>query len=362
MDFYKHLNYSIGNEDWHTEQQALRVNKGDTVVCVTASGDRPLHLLMTDCKEVISIDSNRIQNYLLMLKIAALVKLDYEKYLAFLGCTATPFRWEIFQEIKSYLPHDVAHFWENHKKMIVRGVIYQGITERFSKSTSRVFKLIRRNKIATLFSFQDIESQREYVTHHWDTFLLRKIFEIFSNPKLIKFAVNDPGLTTFIDISIKPGKYIYQRMLKYLNKHLARKSALLQLLFMGHVLPEAYFPYLTFSGYTKIRSNVHKLNYHTDNILNFLNKHEPNSIDCFSLSDIASYMPQKSFEELLHAIAHSAKPNARFCIREFLSKRSIPTKLKIIFDRNLQLEDKIEYEESNFVYRFLAGDIKKKGL
>src|SRR4029078_5372714 len=92
MDFYNRLNYSLGNEDWHVEAQALRIVPKDRVVCVTASGDRPMHLLMTECAEIISIDMNRIQTYLLELKIAAITHLDFEKYLAFLGCTPTDHR------------------------------------------------------------------------------------------------------------------------------------------------------------------------------------------------------------------------------------------------------------------------------
>jgi hypothetical protein len=32
MDFRTHLNYSLSNEHWHVEEQALRVNKGDKVI------------------------------------------------------------------------------------------------------------------------------------------------------------------------------------------------------------------------------------------------------------------------------------------------------------------------------------------
>lgn len=357
MDFDKRLNYSLGNEDWSVEEQALQVKPGDCVICVTASGDRPMHLLMTDCKEILSLDMNRIQNYLLDLKMAAISQLDYEKYIDFLGCNKTKNRYDIFKQIKPHLSKDSANYWENNKKMIQRGIIYQGVIERLTYVLAKVIKLIRPKKNDVLFTFTDIDSQREYVEKVWDTAIWRKIFKAFLNSNSLKF-VNDPGLSSF-DQSIKPGNYIYQKMRDYLNNTLASESPLLQLIFLGKILPNAYFPYLTHVGYQKIRSNISRLKYQTTNIVEFLNTHTPNEIDVFSMSDIASYMPQEVFERLLQGIYNTAKPEARFCIREFMSKRQIPNEYIPHFKRDFKLEQKLEKEESNFVYRFMAGSIQK---
>lgn len=358
MDFYRHLNYSLGNEDWSVEEQALRIKPGDKVVCVTASGDRSLHLLMTRCAEIISLDMNPIQNYLLNLKLAAISQLDYEKYIAFLGCKETPHRKAIFSEIRPYLSKDAANFWDKHEKMIQKGVIYQGRVEKLTHYAAVFFNLFMNKKTQTLLSFTDINEQRTYLNNTWNSLYLRKIFEIFAHPTRSKYLLNDPGFNGYTDFSNKPGNYIYQRMIDYLNTNLARKSPLFQLVFTGKILPEAYFPYLSFTGYEKIRVNISRLHYKTGNIIDFLNENN-NAIDCFSLSDIASYMPQEKFEKLLHGIVKSAKPNARFCLREFISKRTIPSNIATYLKRDTQLEKKLESEESNFVYRFMAGEVKK---
>jgi S-adenosylmethionine-diacylglycerol 3-amino-3-carboxypropyl transferase len=360
MDFYKHLNYSIGNEDWNVEQQALQVKPGDRVICVTASGDRPLHLLMTDCAEIISIDMNRIQNHLLELKLAAIAALDYEKYLAFLGCTPCANRDAILQKLKPFLSAESAEFWEKHKKLLRRGIIYQGRIERLTKVVAKGFGLVRRAKIKKLFAFDDIESQRQFVTDEWDTPGLHKLFSVVVNPKMLQYVLNDPGLNTYVDFAKKPGVYIYQRMIDHLHNHLAKKSALLQLLFTGKVSPEAYFPYLTYDGYKAIRHNMNRVKIITGNTIEFLgNRSSANQIDCFSMSDIASYMPQTIFETLLASIKNAAKPNARFCLREFISNRQIPLAMQPVYKRDSLLEQKLENEESNFVYRFMVGEIQK---
>ena len=89
--FYQRLSYSFGNEDPITEQRALKIQPTDTVVCVTASGDRPLNLLVDDCKKIYSIDINPIQNHLLELKKHAMKELDFEDYLSLVSPEAQYF-------------------------------------------------------------------------------------------------------------------------------------------------------------------------------------------------------------------------------------------------------------------------------
>jgi S-adenosylmethionine-diacylglycerol 3-amino-3-carboxypropyl transferase len=216
---------------------------------------------------------------------------------------------------------------------------------------------VRGKTLKTLFSFDDIHEQRLFVTQHWDNYWLRKLFETLINPKILKNVLNDPGLNSFVEYSKKPGHYIYQRMLDCLHQHLAKKSALFQLVFYGKLLPEAYFSYLTPAGYQAIRRDPGRIHYQTANIVEYLHNEKNQGIDCFSLSDIASYMPQAAFEKLLAGIKQAANPNARFCIREFMSKRTIPAEFAAYFKRDAELEAKLEKEETNFVYRFMTGEI-----
>lgn len=358
MDFFSRLNYSIGNEDWLVEEQALKVQAGDNVVCVTASGDRSLHLLMTDCQKIFSIDMNQAQNSLLDLKLAAITRLDYEKYLGFLGCEPCPNRGQIYNELKPFLSKQSNAFWDRYARLIDKGIIYQGRTERLTQLTAKFFNLTRKKKIKKLFELDNIEDQKHFVKNAWDTKALRLLFEVIINPKLSQFLLKDPGLNSFVDH--QPGQYIYNKMINYLNTDLAQKSPLLQLLFTGKILPQAYFPYLTYDGYKAIRRNPHRVTVIEGNIIDLMKSENfQNQIDCFSISDIASYMPQNVFEELLRSIHHAAKPNARFCLREFMSNRKIPQELIPAYKRDNYLEKKLEKEETNFVYRFIAGEIQK---
>jgi S-adenosylmethionine-diacylglycerol 3-amino-3-carboxypropyl transferase len=362
MDFYQQLNYSIGNEDSAVEAQALGIKTNDRVLCVTASGDRPLNLLTTPCAHVYSVDMNHSQTYLLELKFAAINNLDYEKYLGFLGCTPCIYRESIFNEIKPYLSSEAIKFWFKHKRMLRKGVIYQGKVERLAAQAAKIFKILRPKAIKQLFLFTDLQVQREFVNNIWDHYLLRKSFSLMLHPKVVKVLSNDPGMYAYVDSAIHPGKYIYQRMLNYLQHNLASKSPLLQLVLLGKILPEAYFPYLTFIGYAQIRSKADCLTFSTDNIIDFLHRTDKLSFDAFSMSDIASYMPQEVFHRMLEGMYAAAKPDARFCIREFMSRREIPSYLAGRLQRDKFLEKKLENAEANFVYRFLVGKLDKQPI
>src|SRR5262245_40473083 len=98
-NFFKRLSYSFGNEDWITEKEALKIQPQNRVLCITASGDRPLHLLLNECQEIVSLDANSTQNYLLDLKMQAIQHLDFEEYLAFLGVTPCSSRKETYKKL-----------------------------------------------------------------------------------------------------------------------------------------------------------------------------------------------------------------------------------------------------------------------
>lgn len=358
-NFFSRLSYSLGNEDWVTEQQALQIQPHDTVLCITASGDRPLNLLNNECSKIISIDANPIQNYLLELKVAAMQVFDYEHYLSFLGGMENRNRKEDFKRLLPYLSQEAAEFWMKNQKMILNGVLYQGSIEKLTKVISVVVGLLRRKNIKKLFAIDDLEEQRRFVKEHWDKKWWRKVFELVLNPSISKHIVSDdPGLVN-VGTSIKPGTYIYDRMLACLDRGLAKQNALFSLIFQGHVPAEAFSPYLTKEGTRNIKKRINRLKIQTGEVVQYLESIDQPTFDCFSLSDIASYMDYPHFERLLKAIYKTAKPGARFCIRQFMSSQQMPKEIQPFFVRDVSLEKKLEKEDRCFLYRFLTGTIYK---
>lgn len=357
--FYEKLSYSIGNEDASTEQEALQLTPQCRVISVTASGDRPLNLLTTECKELLSIDANPVQNHLLKLKAAAMQTLDYPDYLAFLGLEEEPNRLKWFKEMASKLDEPSQQFWQKNQKMIAKGVIYQGTVERLCQLVSFLIQMARGSKIKKLFEFDDLEEQKNFLEKNWETPFWKGAFNFCLHPWMTRLFIGDPGLYLTIDPTITPGKYIYHHMHSFLKRRLAKESLLLSLVLKGKVQKEAYSPYLTEEGIKKIRPRLDKVKVYTAHLVEFLENAEENSIDRFSLSDVASYLKQPDYIRMIKAMYRAARPGARFCLRQFLSSHEIPSNLNSYFKREYGLEEKLQEKENCFLYRFNVGTIVK---
>ncbi len=356
-NFYSRLSYSFGNEDWKTEQKALRIEPTDRVVSVTASGDRPLNLLTTELAELVTIDANPMQTALFDLKQTALKQLDFPEYLSFLGADPHPNRYQAYTQFEQQLAPDSIKLWDRQTGKIARGILYEGAVEKWLQRMARILRPLRGQKIDTLFSFDDIENQRTYLKESWHTYLWQKTFQISLHPWITRYFISDPGLYAYVDKRLHIGDHLYDKLHSSLDRFLAKESVLLALIFKGKVEKSQFPPYLTEEGATQIRNQLDRVKFDTKDMLSYLEGAPDQSINCFSCSDIASYIDAPSFEKLVRQIHRTAAPGARFCIRQFLSNQQIPADLTEHFQRDHQLEEELEKEDRCFVYRFMCGTI-----
>lgn len=358
--FSNRLNYTFGNEDCKTESKALNIQPEDRVVCVTASGDRPLNLLLNECNEMIAVDINPLQNNLLHLKAAAMSELPFQEYIDFLEGNSQAKISEKLNLLKEIYSPEVQEFWQERINDLSKGILYQGVVEKWTKWFAFFIKLFRKRKLQQLFAFDNIENQKEFIENEWDVPAWRKTFQVAFNPVLTKFfLIKDPGLHDHVDPNLNIGLYIYERMNKSLQKELASHNVLCSLILQGKVHPQGYPPYLTEKGTSIIRTRLSKLKIVTSNIIDFLETQDESSLDAFSISDVASYINAEDFGRLVAAIVRTAKPGARFCMRQFLSNQQIPHEFKNNIQRNHALEKELEEEDRCFVYRFMTGSIQK---
>ena len=358
--FFSRLSYSIGNEDWSTEEEGLKIEPSNRVLCITASGDRPLHILQHPCQEVVAVDANPVQNYLLDLKVAAMKKLDNPNYLAFMGISACSKRLHTLNLLNPHLSSLSAHYWRKHAKMVNKGILYQGDMENWVRRLTYLLRKWRKHEIQTLFSCQNLEQQKEFLEKGWNHKFWKRLFKIVLTPWLSRYLyIKDPGLYAHFDSSVSPGEVLYDRFMRFLHDHLAKENLLLSMVLLGEIHHEALPPYLTTQGIDLIRPRLDRLNVVTQDVISYLRSAPENHFDRFSMSDVASYLSYDSFVSLLNVIVHSAKPGARFCLRQFLSNHKIPNHLKHHFCQEPELERKLERKDRACVYHFNVGVIKK---
>lgn len=358
-NFYKRLSYSFGNEDWVTEQDALQLKAEDRVIAVTASGDRPLNLLVSDCKEIISVDANPFQTALFDLKRAAMQRLSYEDYLAFLGINECKNRLKTLSKLESLMDENSARCWRSHKNKISRGVIYEGVMEKLCKKVAFFAGLYHGSNIQHLFTFKDLSQQTAFVEGPFKFKSWKKMFELAGHPFFLRIVLNDPGMYKELDSAISPPEYLYGRMEKSLKKFLASENIIASLVLQGKVEERGFSPYLTKEGFETIRKRADKIIPKTANIISYLEEAPENHFDAFSMSDIASYMKEQDFHRLCRAIYKAAKPGARFCIRQLMSSHTFAPEIAPCFERDEALEKRLDEQDRCFVYRFRVGTIKK---
>lgn len=360
MSFYKRLSYSIGNEDWRTEQKALQITPQDTVICVTASGDRPLNLLSTECQQIVTIDANPYQNALLDLKKAALKALNYQDYLAFLGITATTDRLSLFKSVQNHLSKDSLTFWTKYKSKIKKGIIYEGATDKWMQRIAFFIRFFRGNKkVDQLFSFDQLEKQKEFIKNQWQGKRWKKAFHFCLHPYLTRFFIKDPGLYAYPDHSIHVGDHLYQVVNDALMRFSPKESIVLSLMLQGKIYEEAFPPYLTQEGTTKIKERLDRVTSKTMNVIDHLESVPEGTYDCFSFSDIASYMSREDFTRLTKAMYKAARPGARFCIRQFMSRHEFPEEIAEHCVIDESLGKNLANEDRCVIYHFTVGTISK---
>lgn len=359
--FNQKINYSSCNEDSSSELKALQIRKDDVVLTITGSGARALDLLVARPKKILSIDMNPLQNFFLELKIAAIQHLSHEKYLEFFGLRKSRHRIFLYRQIRDGLSAQARNFWDGQRRMIQKGLIYQGGWERCFKMFSLVARIARWKKIKKLFSFSDVEKQREFSRKEWNTKAWRLFIHFVCSRFLWKFIFRDPGFYLFVPKDFPVGDYTFRCLSKSLETHLAKENCFLSLLLLNRFINEKAFPiYLHEKYYSVIKKNISRIEIITDSLQNTLKKLPEKSINKFSLSDISSYTSEEEYRSILESCIRVSAPGAIFCIRHFLVKRGIPEDLGKHIHTLPSLQEELARSDLSFAYTFSVGKITEK--
>ncbi len=206
----------------------------------------------------------------------------------------------------------------------------------------------------------ELETQRQFVRNKWDTRVWRWMFRLLCSRAVSYVFFRDPAFFRYVDCGMPVGRYIHERMLGALDQTLARENFMLCLLFRGKLSSVRLPPYLDPEQFDLIRSRVDHIEPQTADLLEFLDRQRPESFDKFSLSDVPSYLNQAAFENLLDLVVRAAKPNARVCIRFFLTAQAVPPRFSAILHRESELEEELARTDYAFAYRFLVATVTRE--
>ena len=354
------ISYSSCNEDSHSELAALRLGPDKRVLCVTAGGGRVLNLLYDRPREIVAVDVNPTQTHLLELKIAAMRALDYELYLAFLGVRQARDRLAVYQGLRSSLSSAARDYFDNHPKMVRRGVLFQGSLERFLVHVARIVHVVRPFWVNRLFSCEDIAEQRRFI-EGWDTKIWRFVVETLCRRSFLELFSRDPGFWRFVPPEVPLHSRIFDSIHRYLSNHVARENHLLQLVFFARYVYEPAMPiYLQAEHYERIRQALAttRITPVTAPITAALATVADGSFDAYSIADVSSYLSEADFGALMDQIMRTARPSARLCSRGIFVHRPLPGEYAAHIHRDPDLEKRLSLDDHAMMHEFLVGAVQ----
>ena len=121
--------YAFNWEDPRVDQEILRVDSEDTLLCITSAGDNVLdYLIRSNPRRIHAVDLNPNQNHLLELKTAAFQALTSEDcWMLFGEGTLPDFRQVLLQSLSPYLSSQTCQYWlHNASKFKGRGLYDTG--------------------------------------------------------------------------------------------------------------------------------------------------------------------------------------------------------------------------------------------
>ena len=321
-------------------------------LCITASGARPLELLLGNPRSVLALDFNPAQNHLLELKMAAYRSLDYAEFTAFIGLcpVGTEQRLHTYSRLASQLSPSARFFWAGQSRKIVDGVLYCGRWESYLRLLAKL-AFNRRDLLKRLFACQTLSEQAELWNREWDNGVWRAILGVLSIRSFWRYVLREPGIE-YVPAGFNIAGYIGGRFAHAAQTRLFRDTPYLSLLLRGGYDPAESLPlHLAPEHYDTIRDRVGRITVVTNDLASLLE--EPSSreaYDAFSLSDFSSYATPALHERIWRGLEQAAMPGARICERQFLVKHPLITSGR----RNKDLELRLQDSDSAFIYSFVC--------
>ena len=356
--------YSQVWEDPASIRYALDITNSDVVLSITGAGDNVLNLLLDNPKQIIAIDTNKAQNYLLKLKIAAIKTLTYDEFINLFGIKIYNYesnnkinfdcRLSLFNKLVPYLDIETKTFFLKNKSIVIKGIQNCGKLEKYLKFYIKLFRIFF--KIDFLNAYKSIKSIKNQID----------IYNKNINENLLIF-INNLVINKFILCLVKgirSFKYVKnenfaKNLLEkfktlFFNKSIKDNYFLSSFFLSAYIYPDALPPYLQKNNYNKLKNMVKKINIIDSGLLEYIKQIPKNSIDKFNLSNIFEWISENEFEEYLEHIYRISNNNARlFCMSTFTGERKLNKKFTKYFTYDKKKNEELYNIERNFFYNHL---------
>lgn len=354
MSFATSLNFTSSNEDGRTELAALDLAPEDRVLCLTASGTRPLDLLLGDPGDILAIDINPAQNHLLRLKIAAFKTLSDDELYAYLGLEQTPDRLALHARVETALSEEARRFWSARTAVIQKGVWNTGRWERVLRFLAGILRLVRGRRLDQLFAARTIEEQHQIWREHFEDAFWKSSIHLLSSRFFWTHVIGEPG-GQFLPDRTETTRRLTAAF-HTASKHIRfSQSDFATLIFRGQHTSSSALPlHLQRANLARVRDRLERIRI-ADTDLAALEPDQHGRFSAFSLSDFGSYCTPQAYAACWDGVLNTARPGARFCERVFMNPLALPAPLEHRIALNNALSDQLSTQDGAIIYDIRAG-------
>lgn len=348
-------------EDPTSDQRALAIKPGETLMTVTSGGCNTLTLLLENPGKIYAVDINPSQSYLLELKRAAVRQLSYEDLRAFLGFTPSMNRIETFHAIMGELTEGARRYWSSHQEAVRRGVIHAGKYESFVRLFSGVVRTIQgRRRIEGLFSCRSVPEQQTYFDTKWNTPQWRLLFKALVSKRILAKRGLTADYFKFDDGSTSFSESIFRRSRRALCDIPVGSNYFLAQYLEARYRSENDVPaYLQRENLETVKQRLDRIEIVTAPAQQWMSAQAASTIDVFSLSNICELMSLDETARLFAEVARTASAGARVCFRNLIVPRTVPDALASEIELQETLSEELLSLDRSFVYSRVQAYVVK---
>ncbi|UVS84036.1 DUF3419 family protein [Burkholderia glumae] len=307
--YFKHLNYTLGDEDAETEMNML-AEGAEHVFAIADCGSRIVPLLARAPRKLTCVDISPAQLAVTRLRIALLRQVERDEYCRFLGYLdgmSPETRRALFAGLELEARHRTV--LEAMFDRIAWGpLVYEGKFERMLITLSKVTRAVLGRACDRLFEQTDVKAQADYFRNGFPRFRWRCVLALLGNSTalnslLYKGEFPEKNLPESY-LRIYTG--IFERLL---TQFPARSSFFLQLIFLGRIrfaegLPVECRPDIYASAQANLRAC--DVQFIEGDVLQAFGA-TGGGIDYLSLSDVPSFLEDDAARRCLQI----ARPHMR---------------------------------------------------
>ena len=327
--YFSALNYSLANEDTRLELALCQHYSAKHILGVCGSGGRLLPLAAAAPQTMVGLDLSAEQLHLTALRLASIRQLNIKEFCIFWGfppyapSVMRATRQALFSSLKmnKSAKDYCRHLLEQHAW---HGLIYAGKWEKTITGIPKILRHIVGNYYDEIFSFTDIEEQRQYFQEkrnqtRWNIipWLVLRLFgnSAYFNSMLYK------GNHVRKNIEQTYFEFYSESFRRLFNNGLTKENFFLQLCFLGCLRYSEGNPVEAqpevFTAAQAILKGDCDVNLIQDDLLSYAGKTK-RKFDFLSLSDVPSYFRGETERTFLQQLARCLLPGAICVMRFFL--------------------------------------------